>query len=107
MYALRAHAAHFRLTRRAHGAVAQLRTRVLTRVENFATRSTATRDVGVKHGIIDDHVKEMLKDGFNDHQVREAMKKNGMKTIADKLKEMLISGHTSYEEAIRVGLMDG
>ena len=30
-----------------------------------------------------------------------------MKTIADKLKEMMLSGTTSYEEAIRVGLMDG
>lgn len=49
----------------------------------------------------------MMKDGFNDFQVREAMKKNGMKTIADKLREMMLSGLTSYEEAIRVGLMDG
>lgn len=57
--------------------------------------------------IIDNRVKEMMKDGFNDYQVREAMKKNGMKTIADKLKEMLMAGETSYEEAIRVGLMDG
>jgi general secretion pathway protein E len=57
--------------------------------------------------IIDDSVKEMMKDGFNDHQVRESMKKNGMRTIADKLKEMLLNGETSYEEAIRVGLMDG
>ena len=57
--------------------------------------------------IIDDKVKEMMKDEFNDHQVREFMKKNGMKTISDKLKEMLLSGETSYEEAIRVGLMDG
>ena len=57
--------------------------------------------------IIDDKAKEMMKDGFNDHQIREAMKKDGMKTIADKLKEMLLAGHTSYEEAIRVGLMDG
>jgi general secretion pathway protein E len=57
--------------------------------------------------IIDDNVKMMMKDGFNDHQVREAMKKNGMRTIADKLKEMLLNGETSYEEAIRVGLMDG
>ena len=57
--------------------------------------------------IIDDKAKEMMKDGFNDHQIREAMKKEGMKTIADKLKEMLLAGHTSYEEAIRVGLMDG
>ncbi|SFZ97363.1 Type IV fimbrial assembly, ATPase PilB [hydrothermal vent metagenome] len=57
--------------------------------------------------IIDDSVKSMVKDGLNDHQVREAMKKNGMITIADKLKDMLIAGETSYEEAIRVGLMDG
>lgn len=57
--------------------------------------------------IIDDKVKEMMKDDFNDHEVREFMKKNGMKTIADKLKGMLLSGETSYEEAIRVGLMDG
>ena len=57
--------------------------------------------------IIDDHVKEMIKDGFNDHQVRDAMKKLGMQTIADKLKGMLLAGTTSYEEAIRVGLMDG
>ena len=57
--------------------------------------------------IIDDKVKEMMKDGFNDYQVREAMKKGGMKTIAGKLKDMLIEGTTSYEEAIRVGLMDG
>ena len=57
--------------------------------------------------IIDDEVKMMMKDGFNDHQVREAMKKRGMVTIADKLKDMMLSGETSYEEAIRVGLMDG
>jgi len=57
--------------------------------------------------IIDDTVKEMMKDGFNDHQVRESMKKNGMTTIADKLKAMLVAGETSYEEAIRVGIMDG
>jgi len=57
--------------------------------------------------VIDDTVKEMMKDGFNDYQVREAMKKRGMKTIADKLKEMLLLGSTSYEETVRVGIMDG
>jgi general secretion pathway protein E len=57
--------------------------------------------------IIDDEVKMMMKDGFNDHQVREAMKQRGMETISDKLKQMMILGETSYEEAIRVGLMDG
>ena len=57
--------------------------------------------------MVDDKVKMMIKDGFNDHQIREAMKADGMKTISDKLKEMLLAGETSYEEAIRVGLMDG
>ena len=57
--------------------------------------------------IIDDKVKEMMKDGYNDHQIRDTMKKAGMKTIADKLRDMLLAGDTSYEEAIRVGLMDG
>ena len=57
--------------------------------------------------IIDDDVKMMMKDGYNDHQIREAMKKKGMKTISDRLKELLIAGETSYEEALRVGLMDG
>jgi len=57
--------------------------------------------------IIDDDVKVMMKDGFNDYQIREAMKKKGLTTISDRLKEMLINGETSYEEALRVGLMDG
>jgi len=57
--------------------------------------------------IIDDAVKSMMKDGFNDYQIREAMKQKGMKTISDRLKDMLIAGETSYEEALRVGLMDG
>jgi len=57
--------------------------------------------------MIDDDVKDMMKEGANDHEIREAMKKKGMRTIADKLKEMLVAGDTSYEEALRVGLMDG
>jgi general secretion pathway protein E len=56
--------------------------------------------------ILTDKVKEMMKDGINDHQIRETMRKAGMRTIADELKQMLIDGEISYEEAIRVGLMD-
>jgi len=56
--------------------------------------------------IMNDKVKEMMKDGLNDHQIRIEMKKLGMKTIADKLKDMLIAGETSYEEAIRIGIME-
>ena len=57
--------------------------------------------------IIDDDVKEMMKSGSNDFQVREAIKKRGMDTISDKLRELMMEGTTSYEEAVRVGLMDG
>ena len=56
--------------------------------------------------IMDDHVKSMMKDGYNDHQIRLEMKKRGMKSIADKLKEMLIAGETSYQEAVRIGIME-
>ena len=49
----------------------------------------------------------MISKGMNDNEIREAMKKRGMKTIADRLAEMIEKGDTSYEEGIRVGLMDG
>jgi type II secretory ATPase GspE/PulE/Tfp pilus assembly ATPase PilB-like protein len=55
---------------------------------------------------MNDTVKTMMKDGLNDHQIRIAMKKAGMKTISDKLKEMLIEGATSYEETVRIGIME-
>ncbi len=56
--------------------------------------------------LLDDAVKDMLKRGLNDHEIRESMKRGGMQTISDKLKEMLAEGITSYEEALRVGVMD-
>jgi general secretion pathway protein E len=56
--------------------------------------------------IMSDVVKDMMKQGLNDHEIREVMKKQGMKTIADKLKDMMSKGLTSYEEAVRVGIMD-
>jgi len=56
--------------------------------------------------IMNDQVKEMMKKGLNDHQIRIEMKRLGMKTIADKLKDMLIAGKTSYEEAVRIGIME-
>ena len=56
--------------------------------------------------IMNDTVKNMMKDGLNDYQIRMAMKKMGMKTIADKLKDMLIDGETSYEECVRIGIME-
>jgi len=56
--------------------------------------------------VMNDSVKEMIQKGLNDHQIRAEVKKQGMKTIADKLAEMMIAGETSYEEAIRIGIME-
>ena len=56
--------------------------------------------------IMNDNVKEMMQKGLNDHQIRAEVKKQGMKTIADKLAAMMIAGETSYEEAIRIGIME-
>jgi len=56
--------------------------------------------------VMSSEVKEYMKRGLNDHEIREVMKKQGMKTISDKLKEMMKEGLTSYEEALRVGIMD-
>ena len=57
--------------------------------------------------IMSDEVKEMMKKGLNDHEIREIMKQQGMETISDKLRGMMEQGLTSYEEALRVGIMDG
>jgi len=56
--------------------------------------------------IMNESVKDMMKKGLNDHEIREVMKQQGMRTISDKLKDMMAQGLTSYEEALRVGIMD-
>jgi len=57
--------------------------------------------------LIDAEVQDMIAKGMNDIEIRETMKKRGMRTIADRLGDMIENGETSYEEGIRVGLMDG
>ncbi|RUM74524.1 MAG: type II/IV secretion system protein [Sulfurovum sp.] len=56
--------------------------------------------------VMNDDVKTMMKEGLNDHQIRKNMREAGMKTIADKLLDMLVEGDTSYEEAVRIGIME-
>jgi general secretion pathway protein E len=56
--------------------------------------------------IMSQEVKDMMKKGLNDHEIREIMKSQGMDTISDKLRQMMVNGTTSYEEALRVGIMD-
>ncbi len=55
---------------------------------------------------IDNKLKELFKITMNDHELRDFAKKNSLVTLSDELKELLISGETSLDEAIRVGLND-
>ncbi len=57
--------------------------------------------------LIDNDVKTVLKHTTNDHEIRDFMIKNkDFKTLKHQLKDMIVSGDTSIEEAIRVGLKD-
>ena len=54
--------------------------------------------------VMNDNVKNLLKTTTDEHSIKQALEQEGLKTIADQLKKMLLEGETSLEEAIRVGL---
>ena len=56
--------------------------------------------------LMDDDVKIMLKNKMTDFEIREKMREKGMRTISEKLLDLLIGGETSLKEVIRVGLKD-
>ena len=56
--------------------------------------------------LMDDDVKMMLKNKMTDFEIREKMREKGMRTISEKLLDLLVSGETSLKEVIRVGLKD-
>jgi len=56
--------------------------------------------------IMNDEIKEMIAKGTNDIELKQAMIKNGMKTLKENLIELILNGETSIKEAIRVGLKD-
>jgi general secretion pathway protein E len=57
--------------------------------------------------ILDDQVRNMINKGMNDHEIRESLRKSRkFLTIADRLRILVMRGITSYEEALRIGLMD-
>jgi len=58
--------------------------------------------------VIDDQIKNLINKGVNDHEIRDLLKKRRkFLTISDRLRILVMRGITSYEEAIRIGLMDG
>jgi len=56
--------------------------------------------------LMDDEVKLMLKNKMTDFEIREKMREKGMRTISEKLLDILVDGDTSLKEVIRVGLKD-
>lgn len=56
--------------------------------------------------IMDDDTTELLKGEVDDHEVRSVAIKNGMVTLSDQLKDFVVAGITSMDEAIRVGIKE-
>ncbi len=56
--------------------------------------------------IMDDEIKNIIAKGTNDIELKNEMIKHGMKTLKENILELIISGKTSLNEAIRVGLKD-
>ncbi len=54
--------------------------------------------------VVTDKVKDLLKTTTDEHTIKNALKEDGLKTISSELNKMIISGQTSLDEAIRVGL---
>jgi general secretion pathway protein E len=56
--------------------------------------------------IMNDEIKSLIANKTNDIELKQAMIKNGMKTLKEAIFEEVINGTTSLKEAIRVGLKD-
>ncbi len=54
--------------------------------------------------IMDDQVKDILKETTDEHSISTALEANGFQTLPIQLKAMLLAGETSLDEAIRIGL---
>ncbi len=56
--------------------------------------------------VLDDEFRTMLKDRVSDHVIRNQAISQGMITLSDQLKKLLLDGTTSMHEIIRVGVKD-
>ena len=54
--------------------------------------------------VMNDKVKDLLKTTTDEHSIKIALEKDGLKTISTQLSLMLLNGETSLDEAIRIGL---
>ncbi|MBN2895257.1 MAG: type II/IV secretion system protein [Campylobacterales bacterium] len=56
--------------------------------------------------VLDDNFRSMLKERMSDHVIRNQAIAQGMETLSDQLKILLLDGTTSMHEIIRVGVKD-
>lgn len=54
--------------------------------------------------VMNDSVRNLLKTTTDEHSIKTALRKDGLKTISTQLYTMLLRGDTSLDEAIRIGL---
>ena len=54
--------------------------------------------------VMNDMIKDLLKETTDEHTISKALDKDHLITISMQLKEMLMKGETSLDEAIRIGL---
>jgi general secretion pathway protein E len=54
--------------------------------------------------IMNDMIKDLLKETTDEHTISKALEKEHLVTIAMQLRKMLLRGETSLDEAIRIGL---
>ncbi len=54
--------------------------------------------------VVDDFVKNLLKETTDEHEIKTRLVKNGLITLNMQLKKLLLEGKTSLDEAIRIGL---
>ncbi len=53
---------------------------------------------------MNDQIKDLLKETTDEHTISKALEKDHIITISMQLKEMLLRGETTLDEAIRIGL---
>ncbi len=54
--------------------------------------------------VMNDRVRDLLVRTTDEHTIKAELEKDGLKTIGYQLSQMLLSGETSLDEAIRIGL---
>ena len=54
--------------------------------------------------VMDDSIKDLLKETTDEHSIKTTLEGSGLKTISLQLNKMLLIGETSLDEAIRIGI---